>query len=152
MERKTDLADALLDQHELQFAADVQGPVTDVNQEDWCKSCNVPSFVPYCSAGADTPPGEYCQTIPEIDVSKPPPSLPPHLLQVTLNNDAPNRDPTQLPEPNHVMLNHLYALAVKVSTPFMCAPYAQDGVVVLGATHRYRQKYVTTVLYKPLEA
>lgn len=37
------------------------------------------------------------------------------------------------------MLNHLYALAVK------------DNVVVLGATHRYRQKYVTTVLYKPLD-
>ncbi|EEC15614.1 5-AMP-activated protein kinase, beta subunit, putative [Ixodes scapularis] len=46
--------------------------------------------------------------------------------------------PTLLPEPNHVMLNHLYALSIK------------DGVMVLSATHRYRKKYVTTLLYKPI--
>ncbi|KAL7986743.1 hypothetical protein Chor_013026 [Crotalus horridus] len=43
-----------------------------------------------------------------------------------------------LPEPNHVMLNHLYALSIK------------DGVMVLSATHRYKKKYVTTLLYKPI--
>lgn len=43
-----------------------------------------------------------------------PPILPPHLLQVILNN--PNYgDSTLLPQPNHVMLNHLYALSIKVS-------------------------------------
>lgn len=47
-------------------------------------------------------------------------------------------EPTLLPEPNHVMLNHLYALSIK------------DGVMVLSATHRYRKKYVTTLLYKPI--
>ena len=26
----------------------------------------------------------------------------------------------------------------------------QDGVMVLSATHRYRKKYVTTLLYKPI--
>ena len=46
---------------------------------------------------------------------------------MNLNSDGPAHDPTQLPEPNHVMLNHLYALA------------DYDNVVVLGATHRYRQ-------------
>lgn len=106
---------------------------------------------------------EYSQDIP---VDKPwgsgPPVLPPHLLQVILNKDTPisvtivspsrfsNRllitafliflqcEPTLLPEPNHVMLNHLYALSIK------------DGVMVLSATHRYRKKYVTTLLYKPI--
>lgn len=85
---------------------------------------------------------EYSQDIP---VSKPwgkesgPPVLPPHLLQVILNKDTPlSCEPTLLPEPNHVMLNHLYALSIK------------DGVMVLSATHRYRKKYVTTLLYKPI--
>ncbi|KAL1509276.1 hypothetical protein ABEB36_004038 [Hypothenemus hampei] len=82
----------------------------------------------------------------EIPVNKPweksnsgPPILPPHLLQVILNKDTPlSCEPTLLPEPNHVMLNHLYALSIK------------DGVMVLSATHRYRKKYVTTLLYKPI--
>lgn len=85
---------------------------------------------------------EYSQEIP---VNKPwekvsgPPILPPHLLQVILNKDTPlSCEPTLLPEPNHVMLNHLYALSIK------------DGVMVLSATHRYRKKYVTTLLYKPI--
>lgn len=85
---------------------------------------------------------EYSQEIP---TSKPwgkesgPPVLPPHLLQVILNKDTPlSCEPTLLPEPNHVMLNHLYALSIK------------DGVMVLSATHRYRKKYVTTLLYKPI--
>uniref|UniRef100_A0A3Q3WK22 Association with the SNF1 complex (ASC) domain-containing protein n=1 Tax=Mola mola TaxID=94237 RepID=A0A3Q3WK22_MOLML len=47
-------------------------------------------------------------------------------------------DPALLPEPNHVMLNHLYALSIK------------DGVMVLSATHRYKKKYVTSLLYKPI--
>ncbi|GLV33082.1 alicorn [Carabus blaptoides fortunei] len=74
---------------------------------------------------------DYSQDIPS---SKPwekvsgPPVLPPHLLQVILNKDTPlSCEPTLLPEPNHVMLNHLYALSIK------------DGVMVLSATHRYRK-------------
>ncbi|CAG2063319.1 unnamed protein product, partial [Timema podura] len=93
---------------------------------------------------------EYSQEVP---ANKPwekvsgPPVLPPHLLQVILNKDTPlshlvllpvQCEPTLLPEPNHVMLNHLYALSIK------------DGVMVLSATHRYRKKYVTTLLYKPI--
>ncbi|XP_063236039.1 5'-AMP-activated protein kinase subunit beta-1 isoform X2 [Bacillus rossius redtenbacheri] len=85
---------------------------------------------------------EYSQEIP---ANKPwekvagPPILPPHLLQVILNKDTPlSCEPTLLPEPNHVMLNHLYALSIK------------DGVMVLSAIHRYRKKYVTTLLYKPI--
>lgn len=27
---------------------------------------------------------------------------------------------------------------------------SQDGVMVLSATHRYKKKYVTTLLYKPI--
>ncbi|KAH8314492.1 5'-AMP-activated protein kinase subunit beta-1 [Drosophila kikkawai] len=85
---------------------------------------------------------EYSQEVPQVkpwEKVSGPPVLPPHLLQVILNKDTPlSCEPTLLPEPNHVMLNHLYALSIK------------DGVMVLSATHRYRKKYVTTLLYKPI--
>lgn len=95
------------------------------------------------STVSGSPPGSYSQEIPQrkpYEKSAGPPILPPHLMQqVILNKDVPEScEPTLLPEPNHVMLNHLYALSIK------------DGVMVLSATHRYRKKYVTTVLYKPI--
>uniref|UniRef100_A0A0X3PWS3 5'-AMP-activated protein kinase subunit beta-1 n=1 Tax=Schistocephalus solidus TaxID=70667 RepID=A0A0X3PWS3_SCHSO len=71
--------------------------------------------------------------------SSKPPLLPPQLLQVILNRDTNvHCDPNLLPQPNHVMLNHMYALSIK------------DGVIVLSAISRYRQKFVSTVLYKPI--
>lgn len=91
---------------------------------------------------SSSPPGVYGQEQyifrPEAHF-KAPPILPPHLLQVILNKDTNiSCDPALLPEPNHVMLNHLYALSIK------------DGVMVLSATHRYKKKYVTSLLYKPI--
>ncbi|KFP23743.1 5'-AMP-activated protein kinase subunit beta-1, partial [Colius striatus] len=89
-----------------------------------------------------SPPGPYHQEpymCKAEERFKSPPILPPHLLQVILNKDTGiSCDPALLPEPNHVMLNHLYALSIK------------DGVMVLSATHRYKKKYVTTLLYKPI--
>ncbi|XP_035671463.1 5'-AMP-activated protein kinase subunit beta-2-like isoform X1 [Branchiostoma floridae] len=89
-----------------------------------------------------SPPGPYGQSVPErspYDRIQNPPILPPQLLQVILNKDMSVQcEPTSLPEPHHVMLNHLYALSIK------------DGVMVLSATHRYKKKYVTTLLYRPI--
>ncbi|CAG2174269.1 unnamed protein product [Oppiella nova] len=106
------------------------------------------------NSSSGSPPGSYTQDMPSSVrqshefgnsvqpshvSSAGPPILPPHLLQVILNNPNVNfYEPTLLPQPNHVMLNHLYALSIK------------DGVMVLSATHRYRKKYVTTLLYKPI--
>ncbi|XP_014774817.1 5'-AMP-activated protein kinase subunit beta-2 isoform X1 [Octopus bimaculoides] len=90
---------------------------------------------------AGSPSGDYGQEIPprRSDKIAGPPFIPPHLLQVILNKDTPAHcEPILLPEPNHVMLNHLYALSIK------------DGVMVLSTTHRFRKKYVTTLLYKPI--
>ncbi|KAM4809697.1 5'-AMP-activated protein kinase subunit beta-1 isoform 1-T1 [Rhinophrynus dorsalis] len=91
---------------------------------------------------SSSPPGPYQQDPYNCKLEerfKSPPILPPHLLQVILNKDTGvSCDPALLPEPNHVMLNHLYALSIK------------DGVMVLSATHRYKKKYVTTLLYKPI--
>eukprot|EP00056_Hartaetosiga_gracilis_P003221 m.61058 g.61058 ORF g.61058 m.61058 type:complete len:293 (+) comp11375_c1_seq1:44-922(+) len=90
------------------------------------------------NSGRASPEGEYGQQVPDVWNSKPP-RLPPHLLKVTLNAEPENNDPTQLPIPNHVMLNHLYALSIK------------DNVIVLGSSSRYKKKFVTTVVYKPMD-
>lgn len=95
-----------------------------------------------CRDLSSSPPGPYSQEMYVFrseERFKSPPILPPHLLQVILNKDTNiSCDPALLPEPNHVMLNHLYALSIK------------DSVMVLSATHRYKKKYVTTLLYKPI--
>lgn len=84
----------------------------------------------------------FSSTVPDIEMyhnAGPPPQLPVQLSRGILNSETDqSTDPTLLPEPQHVLLNHLYALTVK------------DGVMVLGATHRYKRKYVTTMLYKPI--
>ncbi|EDV28589.1 uncharacterized protein TRIADDRAFT_16636, partial [Trichoplax adhaerens] len=90
---------------------------------------------------SSSPDGSYTSEIPATlqGSQAAPPVLPPHLHYVLLNQDPPLQgEPTILPEPNHVSLNHLYALSIK------------DSVLVLGVTHRYRKKYVTTLLYRPL--
>ncbi|XP_004689532.1 PREDICTED: 5'-AMP-activated protein kinase subunit beta-2 [Condylura cristata] len=95
-----------------------------------------------CRDLSSSPPGPYGQEMYVFrseERFKSPPILPPHLLQVILNKDTNiSCDPALLPEPNHVMLNHLYTLSIK------------DSVMVLSATHRYKKKYVTTLLYKPI--
>ncbi|KAJ3279745.1 hypothetical protein HK104_001184 [Borealophlyctis nickersoniae] len=71
--------------------------------------------------------------------TEPPPHLPPHLERVLLNSNVISKeDPSVLPVPNHVTLNHLYACSIR------------DGVMALACTTRYKKKYVTTVLYKPV--
>ncbi|EEB08640.1 AMP-activated protein kinase beta subunit [Schizosaccharomyces japonicus yFS275] len=69
-----------------------------------------------------------------------PPSLPPHLEKCVLNsNTAYKEDQSVLPNPNHVVLNHLAAANL------------QMGVLALSATTRYHRKYVTTAVFKPFE-
>ncbi|KAM7539481.1 hypothetical protein Aperf_G00000051408 [Anoplocephala perfoliata] len=81
----------------------------------------------------------HSQPPPGIGSITQPPQLPPQLLQGILNKDIGiHCDPNLLPPPNHVMVNHLYALSIK------------DGVIVLSVITRYRQKFVSTLFYKPI--
>jgi 5'-AMP-activated protein kinase, regulatory beta subunit len=81
----------------------------------------------------------YSQFTPDLDeYTKEPPPLPPHLRHIILNKNPPANDPTALPVPQHVALNHLYCTAIK------------DGMMVLGMTQRYKQKFVTTVYYSTM--
>lgn len=102
----------------------------------------IPDFFAQRAAAAAA--GSFDDFLNEIDDGEDsigfPPILPPHLLQVILNKDTPLAcEPTLLPRPNHVMLNHMYALSIK------------DRVMIMCATKRFRKKYVTTVLYRPTE-
>ena len=47
-------------------------------------------------------------------------------------------DNSVLPAPNHAVLNHLATGAIK------------NGVLAMGTVSRYKHKYVTTVLYRPV--
>ncbi|KAL8515976.1 hypothetical protein ACS0TY_014606 [Phlomoides rotata] len=74
------------------------------------------------------------------DDGRDPPMIPPH-LQHTLLNLPTNNDPcVSLPSPQNVTLNHLYIENRE----------SPRSVVALGVTHRFRSKYVTVVLYKPV--
>mmetsp|Transcript_1204 Transcript_1204/g.3511 ORF Transcript_1204/g.3511 Transcript_1204/m.3511 type:complete len:212 (+) Transcript_1204:887-1522(+) len=55
--------------------------------------------------------------------------------------EATQDGPTCLPRPQHVVLNHLYA-----------QNSAAARAVMFGTTTRYKAKYITTVLYKPVKS
>lgn len=75
------------------------------------------------------------------DFAKEPPLAPPHLNMTLLNVPSPCTDgPPTLSRPQHVVLNHLYMQKGK----------SGPSVVALGATHRFKSKYITVVLYKSL--
>ena len=89
----------------------------------------------------------FSQEIPDYIIEKShipgtgPPIIPPHLFQLILNQDTLlSCEPEILPEPNHVMLNHLYALSIT------------DDVMILGTTQRYKRKCITTLMYTTIGA
>ncbi|XP_065876148.1 SNF1-related protein kinase regulatory subunit beta-2-like isoform X2 [Euphorbia lathyris] len=78
------------------------------------------------------------ETFKDDDFSKHPPEIPPHLQLALLNNrSSAVESPRTLPRPWPAVLNHLYI------------QNNQGQPVALGSTHRFLQKYVTVVLYKP---
>lgn len=88
-----------------------------------------------------SPPSSYdSRYLNEDDFSKPPPETPPQLHSTILNEPSSSYYGQQpLPTPQSSELNHLY-IQTHIGGRYMA----------LGSTHRFRQKYVTMVLYKPL--
>ena len=116
--------------------ADIEGRINNF--------IDVSDFTPYLgddnffekSRERKIPESDYRQNVPDLDeYTKEPPSLPPHLRHIILNKSTPSMDPSALPNPQAVSLNHLYCTAIK------------DGMMVLGATQRYREKFFTVVFY-----
>jgi 5'-AMP-activated protein kinase regulatory beta subunit len=119
--------------------ADVEGRVSNF--------IDVSEFQPYIGDDAffdkskerKIPNDEFGHKIPDLDdYTKEPLALPPHLRHIILNKHVPSADPLALPIPQHVSLNHLYCTAIK------------DGMMVLGATQRYKDKFFTVVFYSTI--
>lgn len=75
------------------------------------------------------------------DDEREPPMLPTHLHHTVLNHCVTRDQSAELPSPQHVSLNHLYIENRR----------APGSVVAVGVTHRFRSKFVTVVLYKPVQ-
>ncbi|GFP82493.1 snf1-related protein kinase regulatory subunit beta-3 [Phtheirospermum japonicum] len=84
-----------------------------------------------------SPDSSYSNVYPgNEDEGREPPALPPHLHHTLLNRPS-NTDPSL---PQYATLNHLYIESRE----------APRSVMALGVTHRFRSKFVTVVLYKPV--
>lgn len=89
----------------------------------------------------NSPDSSYNNPYPGIeDDTRDPPAAPPHLQTSVLNHQAGRDAPETLPLPHNVILNHL----------FIDNRDGPRSMVALGLTHRFRSKYVTVVLYKPV--
>lgn len=150
--------------NDLLTATDQDGNLVNYIEVDDSSSPLYDSYSQQPDIGSTSPPGEYVNTIPDFNLketyskrrdstassnseaSHRPPLLPPHLEKVLLNavpihpEGLPKgvEDSWLLPVPNHVVLNHLYACSIR------------DGVMAVAGTSRYRNKYITTIFYKPV--
>lgn len=75
------------------------------------------------------------------DEARDPPEIPPQLQNTLVGYPANVDSFSSLPLPQNAILNHLY---IENREP-------QRSVVALGYTHRFRTKFVTAVLYKPVQ-
>ncbi|CAN0923343.1 SNF1-related protein kinase regulatory subunit beta-3 [Linum grandiflorum] len=90
----------------------------------------------------NSPDSSYTSAYPGTeDEARDPPAVPPHLQQTLLGYPASADTTESIPPPQDVILNHLY---IENREP-------PRSVVALGFTHRFRAKYVTVVLYKPVQ-
>jgi len=113
------------------------------NQNVSTKAQGMPTQNPKRDHDSDS---DFTQSMPrysrKVYLSTAPPIIPPHLLHFMLNKkpvrNVSSENPELLPKPCHTLLNHLYAMPMK------------DGVMTLSSTQRYRQKFVTTILYRPV--
>ncbi|KKA29452.1 hypothetical protein TD95_003115 [Thielaviopsis punctulata] len=82
---------------------------------------------------------EYMYAVAAIEKLSSPPALPGFLGKPIMNGSASIKDDNSvLTLPNHSVLNHLATISIK------------NGVLGVCATTRYRHKYVTTIIYKPI--
>jgi hypothetical protein len=87
-----------------------------------------------------SPDASYNNSVPgNEDEGREPPLVPPHLQHTLLSFPPSHDDSCSLPLPQNVVLNHLYIERENTRS-----------VVALGITHRFRVKFVTVVLYKPV--
>lgn len=115
----------------------------------FCNLLDVQDYIPENCDGVrefetpQSPDSSYSHSfLGDEDFAKEPAVVPPQLQLTVLGTE--NTDETASSsshKPNHVVLDHL----------FIEKGWASESVLALGLTHRFQQKYVTVVLYKPLD-
>ncbi|KAK0720352.1 carbohydrate-binding module family 48 protein [Lasiosphaeris hirsuta] len=96
----------------------------------------IPKYLLDFDQPEDTPP--YHSAISAIDKLPNPPALPGFLGKPILNAATLIKDDNSvLNMPNHTVLNHLATSSIK------------NNILAVSATTRYKNKYVTTIMYKP---
>ncbi|XP_065861496.1 SNF1-related protein kinase regulatory subunit beta-1 isoform X2 [Euphorbia lathyris] len=110
-----------------------------------CNLLDVDDFVPENLEsvagfeGPASPDSSYNRSFPiEEDYAKEPLAVPQQLHLTVLGME--NSSEASSSKPQHVVLNHV----------FIEKGWASQSLVALGLTHRFESKYVTVVLYKPL--
>ncbi|CAG9999868.1 unnamed protein product [Clonostachys byssicola] len=101
--------------------------------------CEIPEYLQDFDQAEDSP--AYQNAVAAIEKLVTPPSLPGFLGKPILNAAVLMKDDNSvLNMPNHTVLNHLATSSIK------------NGILAVSATTRYRNKYVTTIIYKPTGA
>jgi hypothetical protein len=99
----------------------------------------IPQYLLDYDQAEDSP--AYQNALGAIDKLATPPALPGFLAKPILNAATLMKDDNSvLNMPNHTVLNHLATSSIK------------NNVLAVSATTRYRNKYVTTIIYKPSSA
>ncbi|KEY66187.1 hypothetical protein S7711_07644 [Stachybotrys chartarum IBT 7711] len=99
----------------------------------------IPQYLIDFDQAEDSP--AYHNAVGAIEKLPTPPSLPGFLAKPILNAAVLMKDDNSvLNMPNHTVLNHLATSSIK------------NNVLAVSATTRYRNKYVTTIMYKPSTA
>ncbi|GJC88156.1 hypothetical protein Ct61P_02936 [Colletotrichum tofieldiae] len=96
----------------------------------------IPKYLVDFDQPEDSPAYQYAVTA--IEKLPTPPSLPGFLGKPILNAAVLMKDDNSvLNMPNHTVLNHLATSSIK------------NNILAVSATTRYKNKYVTTIIYKP---
>lgn len=99
-------------------------------------SGRIPRYLAHFDQPEDTK--VYQLSVAALDKLPTPPSLPGFLSKPIMNNITLIKDDNSvLNMPNHTVLNHLATSSIK------------NNVLAVSATTRYKNKYVTTIIYKP---
>ncbi|WWC59004.1 uncharacterized protein I303_101550 [Kwoniella dejecticola CBS 10117] len=148
-----------------EWAMDAKPAVKEENVDESAWTTTIPPALTLYQYIEELPthfsPEEYSsflKSVPYLPNVPPPPTLPRILDKVIVNNDSKrlwdSHDPSMaqqtgysapatlddnsiLAVPNHVVLNHLTASAIR------------NGTLGVGTTTRYRKKYITTMFFKP---
>ncbi|KAL9262431.1 SNF1-related protein [Drosera capensis] len=121
-------------------------PCASVDTDQVCNVLAVHDHVPECLDSAaefeapESPDSSYGQSFPrEDEFAKEPAIVPPQVEFTVLGTSRSGIMP--FTHPQHVVLNHV----------FEDKAWRSQSIVGLGLTHRFQSKYVTVVLYKPLD-